>query len=308
MRILITGAAGFIGSNLVERLLRDGHHVIGLDNLSSGKLEFLNKSLKNSKFEFYRVDLIKDDISEYFHNVDEVWHLAANAEVRKYNMHIFMEQVEMTRRVLNAMEKTDVKKIIFTSSSVVYGEALTDGKPTKEEHPFLPISLYAASKIASEALIEAWSALNNTKAWVFRLANVVGPRATHGVIFDFVKKLKENPKELEILGNGNQRKSYIYVDDCIDAMLIGRNKSNMNVNIFNIGSEDWITVKEIAEIVSKVMGLRPEFKFTGGDRGWPGDVPLMKLDISKIRSLGFRPRLSSKEAVERTATWLLNYL
>ncbi|MCD6435076.1 MAG: NAD-dependent epimerase/dehydratase family protein [Clostridiales bacterium] len=191
---------------------------------------------------------------------------------------------------------------------MVYGEALTDGKPTKEEHPFLPISLYAASKIASEALIEAWSALNNTKAWVFRLANVVGPRATHGVIFDFVKKLKENPKELEILGNGNQRKSYIYVDDCIDAMLIGRNKSNMNVNIFNIGSEDWITVKEIAEIVSKVMGLRPEFKFTGGDRGWPGDVPLMKLDISKIRSLGFRPRLSSKEAVERTATWLLNYL
>lgn len=305
MKILVTGGAGFIGSHLVEKFLNKKCKVVVLDNLSSGRLEFMTDFFDNKNFELYQIDLLKDRLDRYFDGVDEVWHLAANAEVRKYDMKTFIEQIEMTKNVLEAMKRNGVKKIVFTSSSVVYGEAIRNGKPTPENYQFNPISLYAASKIACEALIQAWCSLNNRQAWIFRLANVVGPRLTHGVIFDFVNKLRKNPNELEILGDGNQKKSYIYVDDCIEAMIFARRKSNDQINIFNVGNEDWITVKEIAKIVSRKMGLKPELRFTGGDRGWPGDVPLMLLDISELKLLGFELRYNSREAIEKTVEWMV---
>jgi len=307
MKILVTGGAGFIGSHLVDRLIEKGNEVIVLDNLSSGKEAFIKEHLKNPNFEFYKVDLLTDKIDAYFKNVDEVWHLSANSDVRAAlkNTKIDIDQnILVTYNVLEAMRKNDVKRIIFTSSSTVYGEAKQI--PTPEDYaPLLPISLYGASKLACEALISAYCHTFDMKAVIFRLANIIGPRCTHGIIYDFVQKLKKNPNELEILGDGDQKKSYLYIDDCIDAMLLGASKSKNQLEIFNVGSDDWITVREIAEIVSKMMKVHPNFIFTGGKRGWKGDVPLMRLSIDKLKSLGWRPKFNSKKAVMLTTKALL---
>lgn len=298
MRILVTGGAGFIGSHLVDKLIKEGNEVIALDNLSSGKKEFIQQHFINSKFKFYEVDLLTDKIDTYFLNVDEVWHLAANPDVRAalHDTRIDINQnILVTYNVLEAMRKNDVKKIVFTSSSTVYGEAKQI--PTPEDYaPLLPISLYGASKLACETLISAYCHTFDMKAVIFRLANIVGQMPTHGVIYDFVQKLRKNPNKLEILGDGNQKKSYLYIDDCIEAMLLA-NIFKKPVEIFNIGSEDWITVKEIAEIIAKKMNSSPKFKFTGGERGWKGDVPFMLLDVSKIKKLGWKPKHSSKQAI-----------
>ncbi|MEM5794318.1 MAG: NAD-dependent epimerase/dehydratase family protein [Candidatus Aenigmatarchaeota archaeon] len=303
MKILITGGAGFIGSHLVDVLLKN-NEIIVLDNLSTGKKENIQHNLTNSKFKFFKVDIVKDSIDSYFKNVEEVWHLAANPDVRAAlkNTKIDIEQNFLaTYNVLEAMRKNDVKKIYFTSSSTVYG--LAKKIPTPENSPLEPISLYGATKLACEALISAYCNTFGFKSVIFRLANVIGPRSSHGVIFDFFNKLKKNPNELEILGNGKQKKSYIYISDCIDAMLIGARKSSKKLEIFNIGSEDWITVKEIAEIVCEKMNLKPKFKFTGGKAGWKGDVHLMLLDVNKIKRLGWEQKVSIKEAIERTVNF-----
>ncbi|MEM0350650.1 MAG: NAD-dependent epimerase/dehydratase family protein [Archaeoglobaceae archaeon] len=298
--ILVTGGAGFIGSHLVDRLV-EMDRVVVLDNLSSGKREFVNENA-----EFFLVDLARDDLDDFVRRAEEVWHLAANPDVRigyEKPEEIYRNNVLATFRLLEAMRKAGVKKMIFTSTSTVYGEAKII--PTPEDHPTHPISVYGASKLACEALIESYCHTFGMTAYIYRFANVIGRRSTHGVIYDFIRKLRANPKELEILGNGEQNKSYIYIDDCIDAMFAGL-KAEENVNIFNIGSEDQIKVKKIAEIVCSEMGLNPVFKFTGGERGWIGDVPVMLLSIEKLKRFGWRPRYNSEEAVRKAVRDLLD--
>jgi UDP-glucose 4-epimerase len=302
MKVLVTGGAGFIGSHLVDRLIERGSELVVLDNLGTGRKEFLQQHFDNHKFTFHKVDLLTDLIDNYFIDVSEVWHLAANPDVRAAlkNTKVDLEQnVLVTYRVLEAMRKNEAKKILFTSSSTVYGEAKQI--PTPERYsPLIPISLYGATKLACEALISAYCHTFDMHAVIFRLANIIGPRSTHGVICDFIRKLRNNPDELEILGDGNQRKSYLYISDCVDAMLIAAKKHRKKqVSIYNIGSEDWITVQEIAKIVCEKMDLKPNFKFTGGKRGWRGDVPLMRLDVSKLKGLGWVTKYNSKESVER---------
>jgi len=292
-KVLVTGGAGFIGSHLVDVLVND-NKVTVIDNLSSGKREYVNP-----KADFIEANLLTDRIEDFFGEKNIVFHLAANPDVRigAKNTKIHLEQnLMVTYKVLEVMRKKGVKNIVFTSSSTVYGEAPI---PTPEDYgPLIPISLYGASKLACEALICSYCYTFDFQAWIYRFANVVGERSNHGVIYDFINKLRANPEELEILGNGDQTKSYIYIDDCVEAMLYGL-KANEKVNIFNIGSEDQITIKEIAETVGEEMGLKPQLKYTGGERGWKGDVPIMLLSIEKLKSLGWRPRCSSSEAVRR---------
>ncbi|MBE5728185.1 NAD-dependent epimerase/dehydratase family protein [Candidatus Parvarchaeota archaeon] len=306
-KVLVTGGAGFIGSSLVDKLMLLDYRVKVIDNLSSGRKENINYHLNRDSFEFIEADLLKDDISQYFEGVDEVWHLAANPNVKSglSNTKDMIDQnILVTYNVLEAMRKNNVKKINFTSSSVVYGEAKTI--PTPENYsPLMPISLYGASKLASEALISAYSSSFGIKGTIFRLANVVGPRSDHGVIHDFVMKLDENKNTLNILGDGNQKKSYIYVDDCVEAMVLASN-SEKDVDVFNVGSNDYISVKEIAETVSKAMGLQPVFEFGSEDRGWKGDVPVMLLATDKIKSLGWKLNYNSLEAVKLTAEKMIS--
>ncbi len=301
-KVLVTGGAGFIGSSLVDKLMLLDYRVKVIDNLSSGRKENINYHLNRDSFEFIEADLLKDDISQYFEGVDEVWHLAANPNVKSglSNTKDMIDQnILVTYNVLEAMRKNNVKKINFTSSSVVYGESKTI--PTPENYsPLMPISLYGASKLASEALISAYSSSFGIKGTIFRLANVVGPRSDHGVIHDFIMKLGENKNTLKILGDGNQKKSYIYVDDCVEAMVLASNSKD-DVGVFNVGSDDYIDVKEIAEAVSKAMGLQPVLEFGSEDRGWKGDVPVMLLATDKIKSLGWKLNYNSLEAVKLTA-------
>uniref|UniRef100_A0A7C3R9A6 NAD-dependent epimerase/dehydratase family protein n=1 Tax=Archaeoglobus fulgidus TaxID=2234 RepID=A0A7C3R9A6_ARCFL len=300
--IVVTGGAGFIGSHIVDKL-SESNEIIVIDNLSSGKEEFVSKSAK-----LVKADLASDDIEDYLRGAEEVWHIAANPDVRigaENPEEIYRNNILATYRLLEAMRKAGIERIIFTSTSTVYGEASII--PTPEDYPPHPISLYGASKLACEALIESYCHTFDMQAWIYRFANVIGRRSTHGVIYDFIMKLNRNPEELEILGNGEQNKSYIYITDCIEAMLAGLG-SDERVNIFNIGSEDQVKVRRIAEIVSEELGLSPRFRFTGGDRGWKGDVPVMLLSIEKLKKLGWRPRYSSEEAVRMAVRDLIEDL
>jgi UDP-glucose 4-epimerase len=286
MKILVTGGAGFIGSYLVDRLIAEGNEVIVLDNMSAGRY-------KNEKAVFVKADLLdKLDLPK----VDEIWHLAANPEVRVGDPDIHEKQnVLATKNILEWMNKNNVKKIYFTSTSTVYGDAQT---PTPEEYELKPISSYGKSKMqAEQAIINS-----GMKYVIFRFANVVGARSGHGVIFDFVQKLKNNPNELEILGDGKQNKSYIHINDCIDAMIFSRKLEN---EIVNVGTDSQTNVDNIAEIISKEMGLTPKLSYTGGERGWKGDVPKMLLSINKIKIFGWIPNLSSNEAITQTVRGML---
>jgi len=315
MKILVTGGAGFIGSHVVDRLMERGknHEVIVLDDLSSGNENFITPHRGKQDFQFHKIDILHEDISPFFDGVEEVWHLAANPEVRvgAKDTRVHLEQnVIATYNVLEAMRANNVRRLIFTSTSTVYGDA--DKLPTPEEYPTIPVSLYGASKLACEALIAAYCHTFDMHAGIYRFANVIGRRSSHGVIYDFINKIRSNPEELEILGDGNQTKSYIYVDDCIDAMEAGLQANaeagvegypaaKNRVNIFNIGTDDMTTVKRIAEIVCEEMQVspKPKFKFTGGKRGWKGDVPIMLLDASKLNALGWKQRYNSEEAVRK---------
>ena len=304
--ILVTGGAGFIGSHVVDRLIDNGYDVVVVDNLSSGNPNYVNENAI-----FYKLDLNDfDRLMEVFrkHKIEEVWHIAANPDVRVGSENpdeIYRNNVSATYILLEVMRKNNVKRLVFTSTSTVYGEAKVI--PTPEDYPTIPISIYGASKVACEAMIASYCHTFDMKAWIYRFANVIGKRSNHGVIYDFIMKLKKNPNELEILGNGEQNKSYIYISDCVDAMFFGL-KADDWVNIFNIGSEDQIKVRRIAEIVCEEMGLNPEFKFTGGDRGWKGDVPVMLLSIEKLKSLGWKPRYNSEQAVRMAVRDLLEDL
>ena len=304
---IVTGGAGFIGSHAVDALLEKGFYVRVIDNLSSGKTEFLEHHKDNPNLEFIKADLLNDDISEYFRNCDVVFHFAANRDIKRgmSERGIDIQQnIVVTQKILDEMVKNSVKKIFFASTSSVYGEASL--MPTPENYsPMEPVSLYGASKLACEALLSSYHHSFGITAFSFRLANIIGERSDHGVVFDFVSKLKKNPQELAILGNGEQKKSYLYVKDVISAMMLVKNKIDKGFEVFNLGSEDHITVKRIAQIVSEEMSLKPKYFFTGGDRGWLGDIPVMLLDVSKIKSLGWKATFDSEGAVRKAVNYYL---
>jgi UDP-glucose 4-epimerase len=303
-KTLVTGGAGFIGSHLTDKLIAKGNDVVVFDNLSSGDLKNLEHVKDNKKFSFIKGDLLKaEEIEAALRNVSKVYHIAANPEVRLGEIDTkthFEQNIVASYNLLEAIRKNNIKKIIFTSTSAVYGDAKVI--PTPEDYPTMPISTYGASKLAVEGMLSSFCHTFGMQAVVFRFANVIGSRSDHGVLIDFIKKLKNNPRELEILGDGTQTKSYIYIDDCIEGMLFGEEKAKNDFEIFNLGSEDKITVKEIADLVSNGLGLKDvRYKFTGGyeGRGWKGDVKLMQLSIDKIKKLGWKPKYGSKEAVRK---------
>lgn len=317
MRILVTGGAGFIGSHLVDRLMEQGYDVRVVDDLSAGSLDNIKQWINNKRFEFLKGDLRDKEVAEKaVKDVEVVFHLAANPEVRigaQSPELLYETNVLITYNLLEAMKKEKVKYLVFTSSSTVYGDAKII--PTSEDYaPLEPISVYGGAKLAAEALISGYAHTFDIKSLVFRLANIIGERSNHGVIYDFINKLKANPNRLEILGDGTQRKSYLHVSDTVEGMLCLFEKFREErkiYDVYNLGSDDWITVKEIAEIVSKEMGLNPEFYFTGGvdgGRGWKGDVKFMRLSIEKAKSKGWKPKMNSYEAVRRTVQELLRTL
>jgi UDP-glucose 4-epimerase len=311
--VLITGGAGFIGSYLVDRLLNDGVSVHVLDNLSTGNIEHIKRwsNNKNNNFRFFKLDLVHDPIEYYGDRYSTIFHLAANPDVRSSSINPkehFEQNIISTFNILEYSRKHDIDTFVFTSSSTVYGEP--NVIPTPEDTLLMPISMYGASKAACESLICSYAHMYGIKAVIYRLANVIGVRSTHGVIYDFINKLIRNKNMLEILGDGKQRKSYIHVSDCINAMLIGLN-SNDKVNIFNVGSDDYIDVITIADIIINALGLSDvQLKFidNGDGRGWKGDVKIMLLDTTRLKMLGWRAMYNSEEAVRVTVKEYMSYL
>jgi UDP-glucose 4-epimerase len=309
---LVTGGAGFIGSHLTEALLKKGFSVSVLDNLSSGNKHNLSSVQHSHDLDFFVGDCrSSSDVEKALKNVDTVFHFAANPEVRldlADPKTCYEQNIEATYILLQSIRRSNVKTIVFASSSTIYGEAAII--PTPENYgPMKPISVYGASKLACEALVSSYCYSFKKKGVIVRPANMIGPRSTHGVILDFIQKLKKNPKKLEILGDGTQTKSYLYVDDCIDAIVKAYESTQEPVEIYNVGSEDQTNVAEIANIVIDEMKLKNvKLKFTGGvdgGRGWIGDVKNMLLDISKLKSLGWKPKLNSQQAVRETARHLI---
>jgi len=307
VRCLVTGGAGFIGSNLVDRLLADGHEVVAYDNLSTGFAEFLAWAQARGGFRLVEGDLL--DLPHLVHattGADFVFHLAANADVRFGTEHPRkdLEQNTIgTFNVLEAMRLNGVKRIAFSSTGSIYGEP--DVFPTPETAPF-PVqnSLYGASKLAAEGLIAAYCHGFGLQTWIFRFVSVLGERYSHGHVFDFYKSLLNDPHHLRVLGDGRQRKSYIYVEDCIDAMLVATTRANDTVNIFNLGVDGYIDVNQSIAWITGHLGLSPRLSYAGGERGWVGDSPFIFLDTECIRALGWQPKLSIREALIRTLDWL----
>lgn len=316
MRVLVTGGAGFVGSHLVSALVAQGEDVTVLDNLSAGRQENLQPFLSKPGFKFVKGDLKKfEGWNDILNGVGLVYHLAANPEVRvgetAPEVH-FQENLVATFKLLEAMRlRKETKGIVFASTSTVYGEATR--LPTPENYgPLLPISTYGASKLGCEVLLSSYASTHAIRALILRLGNCVGSKARHGVVPDFITKLKEDPKTLEILGDGTQKKSYIHIDDCLNAIFVTKDhwlRSNLRVDVYNVSSPDQVTVKRIGEIVAEEMRL-PEAKmnFTGGldgGRGWLGDVKRMHLSIEKVQKLGWKPKLKSEEAIRKGARDLL---
>jgi UDP-glucose 4-epimerase len=309
MKCVVTGGAGFIGSHLTDALLAAGNEVTVIDNLSSGKWEFLAPHEGDRRFRFVKADLSADGfVCDAFKGADRVFHLAANPDVRSGVTDTgtpLRQNIITTYNVLESMRKYGVGGIAFTSTSTVYGEAKV--VPTPEDYgPLLPISLYGASKLSCEALISSYCHTFGLQSWIYRFANIVGSRGTHGVIFDFIRKLRENPAKLTVLGDGRQSKSYLHISDCVDGMLFTVAHAGDRVNVCNIGSEDRFDVTGIARAVADEMGLKDvAYGYTGGDRGWKGDVPFMALSIARLKALGWKPAHNSEESVRMCIKELL---
>ena len=304
--ILVTGGAGFIGSNLAKFLISKGYEVTVFDNLSSGRMENLAQILERDNFRFIKGDIRESEaINSAMRGAEEVFHLAADPSVKDSATNpvgSFRINVEGMFNVLEAARKNDVKKIVFTSTSTVYGEA--EKLPTPEDYPLIPISNYAASKVADEAYISSYASTYGIKGVVLRLANIFGSPSTHGVMFDFYNKLTANPERLEILGNGKQCKSYLYISDCIDALILAAKKQKKIFDFFNAGSKEMKDVNYIANSMCSFLNLKPKFKYTGGARGWKGDVTKMLLSTKKIEKLGWRMKVSLKDGIGKYVEWL----
>ena len=307
LRAFVTGAAGFIGSNLVDRLLAAGHTVVGYDNLSTGQLRFLESAANHPQFRFVDGDVgDRTRMAAEMAGTDVVFHLAANADVRFGTNHPSKDVEQNTLgtfNVLEAMRAAGVQRIAFSSTGSVYGEPATF--PTPEDAPFpVQTSLYGASKLAGEGLLQAYAEGFGYQVYIFRFVSILGERYTHGHVFDFYRSLRENPSRLRVLGNGRQRKSYLYVQDCIDAILTALERAEGRVNVFNLGTEEYCEVNDSIGWICGHLGLDPALDYTGGERGWVGDSPFIFLDTSRIRALGWRPRLSIKDGVIRTLQYL----
>ncbi len=305
MKILVTGAAGFIASNLIPRLLARGDAVAGADNFFLGKREYV---VQHPRFAFHELDLLDlDGVVKLVGDFcpDRIWHLAANSDISfgtKYTDFDLKGGTIVTYNVLEAMRRTDVKEIVFSSSGAVYGEPAV--MPTPEDYgPILPISLYAASKVACETLVTAFAHNYDLRAWIFRFGNIVGPNPTHGVIYDFVLRLRDERTKLVVLGDGTQAKPYVYVEDCLDGIEFGVKHAREHVNVHNLAVDDQTSVREIADWTIEAMGIDRssiEVQYGDGPRGWRGDVPQVKLDTRRLTALGWTPKLTSREAVRRT--------
>jgi UDP-glucose 4-epimerase len=307
MKAFVTGAAGFIGSTLVDRLLADGHQVTGFDNFSTGQRRFLDGALASDRFRLVEADLLDTDaLNKAIAGHDQVFHLAANADVRFGTHHPFkdLEQNTIaTFHVLEAMRKHGIKRIAFSSTGSVYGEAKVI--PTPEDGPFpIQTSLYGNSKVAAEGLISAYCEGFGFQAHIFRFVSILGERYTHGHVFDFYQRLSQDPSRLDVLGNGLQRKSYLYVQDCIDAMLLAVEKAQERVNIFNLGMDDTCIVNQSIGWICEALNVSPALHYSGGERGWIGDNPVIFLDTQKIRALGWQPKVSIKDGVLKTVCYL----
>jgi UDP-glucose 4-epimerase len=310
--IFITGAAGFIGSSLADRLLADGKSVVGWDNLSTGQEKFLEDALKNPRFKFVRGDnLDLDALTAAMKGCDTVFHLAANADVR-FGLNHPKKDLEQntvaTFNVLEAMRANGIKTVAFSSTGSVYGEASII--PTPEDHPFpVQTSLYAASKLAGEGMIHAYCEGYGFEGYVFRFVSILGERYTHGHVFDFYQQLTQHPDHLKVLGDGTQRKSYLYVQDCLGAMLHVMNaglasKAKHRVEVFNLGTDHYVQVNDSIRFICAALGLKPRLEYTGGERGWVGDNPFIFLETKKIRATGWKPALTIEQGIGRTLQWL----
>jgi len=313
MKVLVTGGAGFIGSHLVDRLVKEGYKVRVVDNLSSGRLKNIKHHIDAGTIEFILGDLKDPQVAlKAIDGVDVVFHFAANPEVRvsTTNPEIhFNENVVATFNLLEAMRKKGVRELVFASSSSVYGEP--EEIPVGENAPMRPVSVYGASKAACENLVHAYSKLYGVKAVILRYANVIGPRLRHGVVWDFINKLQKSPTELEILGDGKQIRSYIYINDAVEATVIAWRRTDAIYEVYNVASEDWITVDEVADEVIKAMGLsnvKKVYKPVLHGVGWLGDVKKITLKIERLKTLGFKPKLNSESAVYKTAIELMKEL
>jgi UDP-glucose 4-epimerase len=307
VKAFVTGGAGFVGSNLTDRLVEEGHDVVVFDNFSTGREQFLENALKTGRVTVIRGDMLDADaVSSAMRGCDFVCHIAANADVRFGTLHPRrdLEQNTLaTFNVLEAMRSHSIKRMIFSSTGSVYGEP--NVFPTPEDAAFpVQTSLYGASKLACEGMIQAYCEGYGMQACIFRFVSILGERYTHGHVFDFVNSLRANPNHLRVLGNGKQRKSYLYVRDCVDAMVLAFNTAPDRVSIFNVGQDHFCEVTDSVGWITGHLGLEPQIEYTGGDRGWIGDSPFIFLDCSRLRSLGWRPTLTIRDGVIRTVDYL----
>jgi UDP-glucose 4-epimerase len=307
VKAFVTGPAGFIGSTLVDRLLAAGHEVTGFDNFSTGFRQFLEGASSNPRFRLVEGDLLDlEGVKRAIAGCDFVFHLAANADVRfgpEHPRKDLDQNAIATWNVLEGMRAADVKRIAFSSTGSVYGEP--DVFPTPENAPFpVQTSLYGASKLAAEGLLAAYAAAFGFQAFIFRFVSILGERYTHGHVFDFYRQLLAHPERLDVLGNGHQRKSYLYVQDCISAILLAVDKCAAPVNIFNLGTDEYCEVNDSIGWITGHLGLAPERRYAGGERGWIGDSPFIFLDCARMRSLGWRPDLTIQQGIIRTLDYL----
>jgi UDP-glucose 4-epimerase len=308
-RVVVTGAAGFIGSTLVDSLLQQGIEVLGIDNFSTGRIEFLQDAMNNPKFTLLKEDLyLGQNLSSVFVGIDAIFHLAANADVRfgPDRPSIDIEQNTITtHKVLEAARISGVKKFIFSSTGSVYGES--EAIPTPENAPFpIQTSLYGASKLACEGMTAAYAESFGMQVWIFRFVSILGPRYTHGHVFDFYRQLMKHPENLTVLGNGYQKKSYLHVSDCIAAINVALNSASASVNIFNLGVDGYCEVRDSINWIIDELRLTPQISFGAESKGWIGDNPLIHLDTKKIQEMGWAPKHSIEEGVRDTVRFLRN--